>query len=73
MSNDIPNFETICLAVNGDKEALSRVVKCYERYLNEMCTQKYTDEKGNVTIVFDNELKLDLKNKLINAITKFII
>ncbi len=73
MNKKISSFQLICLAINGDEEALNDILQCYEYYINEICTNKGIDKNGKVLFSFDNELKEDLSNKLITAISKFKI
>lgn len=57
-------FDTIVRAVNGEEQAMSEVLQCYDRYIT-----KLSMENGHVS----EELKNRLKSKLLSAVLKFNI
>ena len=52
----------------GDAEAVERVLRYYEGYINKLCTRTLYDEYGNHYVCLDKWMKHHLENKLIQAI-----
>ena len=52
----------------GDAEAVERVLRYYEGYINKLCTRTLYDEYGYPYICLDEWMKHHLENKLIQAI-----
>ena len=52
----------------GDAEAVERVLRYYESYINKLCTRTVYDENGCPHACLDEYMKSRLENKLIRAI-----
>ena len=52
----------------GDAEAVERVLRYYEGYINKLCTQTLYDPDGQPHVCVDEYMKHRLENKLIYAI-----
>ena len=52
----------------GDAEAVERVLRYYEGYINKLCTRTVYDENGCPHARLDEYMKSRLENKLIRAI-----
>ena len=52
----------------GDAEAVERVLRYYEGYINKLCTRTVYDENGCSHARLDEYMKSRLENKLIRAI-----
>ena len=57
-------FDTVVRAVNGEEQALSEVLQCYDCYIT-----KLSMENGHES----EELRNRLKSKLLSAVLKFNI
>jgi len=66
-------FYVIAAAVNGDKEAITDVVKHFSGYIAALSTRRLHDEYGNIYMCVDETLRAELTNKLIEGIHKFKI
>ena len=55
-------------ARTGDVEAVERVLRYYEGYINKLCTQTLYDDYGQPHVCVDEYMKHRLQNKLIYAI-----
>ena len=49
-------------------EAVERVLRYYEGYINKLCTRTLYDEYGNPYVCLDERMKHHLENKLMQAI-----
>ena len=58
-------FEVIAAAVQGDTNALCKVVEHYDGYIAKLCTRNLRDEYGNIYPCVDEELRNRLKIRLI--------
>jgi hypothetical protein len=71
MSNRIP-YATIVKAKSGDAEAMSKIMRHYERYIIIHSMRVLYDEHGNHYEVLDHELRQRIETKLIfQIISKF--
>lgn len=52
----------------GDAEAVERILRYYEGYINKLCTRTLYDEYGYPHICLDEFMKHRLEIKLIHAI-----
>lgn len=67
-------FSTIEAAKDGDADALSAVIKHFERYIATLATRDLHDEYGETHRCLDPDLKRRLEAKLIvSIIQKFTI
>lgn len=58
----------ICAAKAGDNEAIERVLRHYESYINKLCTRTLYDEIGCPHNCVDEYMKHRLEAKLTQAI-----
>ena len=65
------SFDLVQKAVNGDAEAIERVICIYEPYINKISSKKLYDKYGKEYLGIDVDLKDTLVAKLIEVITKF--
>lgn len=52
----------------GDAEAVERVLRYYEGYINKLCTRTLYDEHGQPRVCVDEYMKRRLEIKLISSI-----
>ena len=64
-------YETICLAANGDAEAMQLVLEHYDGYIKALATERLSDGSGGVYTYFDEALYSRLQMKLIVTVMKF--
>ena len=72
MKGDL-NYELIDKAVSGDEEAINRILKIYEPYINTLASQTLLDSDGNEYVGVNVDLKEHLTSKLLTVISKYII
>lgn len=72
MKGDL-NYELIDKAVSGDEEAINRILKIYEPYINTLASQTLLDSDGNEYVGVNVDLKEHLTCKLLTVISKYII
>ena len=53
----LPSFFLISSAVDGNENAIEKLLLFYEAYISKCCLRPFYDEYGNVYIVVDMELK----------------
>lgn len=70
---DLPSFQMIRAASNGDIEAINAVLKHYEGYIAALSTRKMYDENRQVHYCVDETLRRRLETKLITKILAFEI
>lgn len=70
---DLPSFQTIRAASNGDIEAINAVLKHYEGYIATLSIRKLYDESGQVHYCVDETLRRRLETKLITKVLDFKI
>lgn len=70
--NNKVDYRTICAAVQGDVEALMKVVRKYDGYLNTLSRRERLDGDARYEFV-DETIKAELQNKLVEAILQFQI
>ena len=66
-------FETIKEATKGDVDAVEKVLKHYDGYINNLSRRKMYDEYGNVHYCVDKTLRDRLEAKLLKTILEFKI
>lgn len=64
---DLPSFQMIRAASNGDIEAINAVLKHYEGYIAALSTRKMYDENRQVHYCVDETLRRRLETKLITT------
>ena len=72
MKGDL-NYELIDKAVSGDEEAINRILKIYEPYINTLASQTLLDSEWNEYVGVNVDLKEHLTSKLLTVISKYII
>lgn len=70
---DLPSFQMIMAASNGDIEAINAVLKHYEGYIATLSVRKLYDENGQAHYCVDETLRRRLETKLITKILDFKI
>lgn len=70
---DLPSFQMIKAASNGDIEAINTVLKHYEGYIATLSVRKLYDENGQAHYCVDETLRRRLETKLITKILDFKI
>ncbi|RHJ92388.1 helix-turn-helix domain-containing protein [Ruminococcus sp. AF37-6AT] len=70
---DLPSFQMIRAASNGDIEAINAVLKHYEGYIATLSVRKLYDENGQAHYCVDETLRRRLETKLITKILDFKI
>lgn len=70
---DLPSFQMIKAASNGDIEAINAVLKHYEGYIATLSVRKMYDENGQAHYCVDETLRRRLETKLITKILDFKI
>ena len=73
MNNTRPSFYLISLAVDGNVNAIEKILALYDPYISKCCLRSLYDEYGNVYIVVDMELKGRIREALIKMILGFDI
>ena len=73
MNNTRPSFYLISLAVDGNVNAIEKILALYDPYISKCCLRSLYDEYGNVYIVVDMELKGRIREALIKMILDFDI
>ena len=62
-----------CIAVDGNENAIEKLLLFYEAYISKCCLRPFYDEYGNVYIVVDMELKGRIREALLKMICEFEI
>ena len=73
MNRAHPSFYLISMAVDGNENAMEKLLEFYEPYISKCCLCPLYDEYGNVYIVVDMELKGLIREALIKMILGFDI
>ena len=68
---DLPSFQMIRAASNGDIEAINAVLKHYEGYIAALSMRTGYDAQGIPRTQVDEDLRQRLETKLIVAILRF--
>lgn len=75
MSNEYKSrllpYPDIKAAASGDAEAMSAVLKHYERYIGKLSLRQLYDESGHPHLCVDEELRRRLETKLIHKVLTF--
>lgn len=53
MNRAHPSFYLISMAVDGNENAMEKLLEFYEPYISKCCLRPFYDEYGNVCIVVD--------------------
>ena len=62
-------FPIVEAAIRGEKDALEKIWKDFERYINTLCGRPYQDAYGNVQYMIDQDMKDFMREQLYWAIT----
>ena len=73
MNRTHPSFYLISKAVDGNENAMEKLLEFYEPYISKCCLRPFYDEYGNVCIVVDMELKGRIREALLKMICEFEI
>ena len=71
MEQEMPDYETICAAVAGEKWALEKVLACYGDEINRLARIKKHIRDLSVKEEIDEDLRQTLILKLLEAIPQF--
>ena len=71
MEQEMPDYETICAVVAGEKWALEKVLDCYSDEINRLAMVKKRQPDGSVKEEIDEDLRQTLIMKLLEAIPQF--
>ena len=69
----IEEMRAISSAVDGNENAIEKLLLFYEAYISKCCLRPFYDEYGNVYIVGDIELKGRIREALLKMICEFEI
>ena len=61
-------LDLIMKAMQGYPEALEYILKLYDDYINAFCRYETFDADGIVHTKFDEDMKVQIQNKLLDAI-----
>ena len=50
---ELPEFEIIQAAIEGDAEAINQILSYFQPFINSECKREYKDEFGRVHYVVD--------------------
>ena len=70
---EMPEFETIQAAIEGDVEAINQILSYFQPFINSECKREYKDEFERIHYVTDEYMKRRLETKLITNILNFEI
>lgn len=68
-----PSYYLISSAMDGNENAIEKLLTFYDPYISKCCMRPFYDEYGNVYIVVDMELKGRIREALIKMILDFDI
>lgn len=68
---NMPEYETICAAVAGEKWAVEKVLECYSGEIDQLATVKRKQPDGSMREEIDEDMRQALALKLIEAIPQF--
>ena len=55
-------------AIDGNEKSLETILKIYNRYIDHMVTYEITDINGKAIHILDEDMKIQVQMKLIEAI-----
>ena len=70
---ELPEFEIIQVAIEGDAEAINQILSYFQPFINSESKREYKDEFGRVHYVVDEYMKRRMETKLITKILDFKI
>lgn len=63
-------YDLIRRAVNGEPTAMEEILRYYEPYHNALCTYEKVDTNGVIHSEVDEDMKIQVQAKLLDAIQK---
>ena len=70
---EMPEFETIQSAIEGDAEAINQILSYFQPFIKSECKREYRDEFGRIHYVADEYMKRRMETKFITKILDFEI
>ena len=70
MNNTRPSFYLISSAVDGNVNAIEKILALYDPYISKCCLRPFYDKYGNVCIVVDMELKGRIRGTVRHDLSK---
>lgn len=67
------DFDTLIHAINGEPDAIMKIVDSYQPYINKIAMKTVVSEFGETKTVVDETRKRPLETTLISAIMQFNI
>lgn len=64
-------YELICAAMRGETEAQEQILNYYDEYINALATVEKVAETGEKIRYIDEDLKIQLQFKLLEATKKW--
>ena len=61
-------IDLIMKAMQGQPDALEYILKLYDNYINAFCRYETFDADGIIHIGLDEDMKVQIQNKLLDAI-----
>lgn len=71
LSCDLLPISIICLAINGEVDAMNEILNRYTSYINKLSLRVVYDTNGVPHKTVDEYMRRRLETKLILAVTKF--
>lgn len=68
-----PTFNTICSAVDGNENAIEKILQHYDRYISKSSLRPLYDEYGCMFLAVDMELKGRIRAAIIEMVISFQI
>lgn len=68
-----PEFEVIQAAIEGDADAINKIISYYQPFIMDLCKRVYKDEFGRIKYIPDEYMKRRMETKLITKILDFEI
>jgi len=66
-----PNYSSIKAAINGDMEAINKIINHYQSYIIKISGIRYIDQYGRVQYYLDEIIYQQLRCKLVSQIFRF--
>lgn len=64
------DYETVRLAVHGNRSAQEKLLKHYDSYINALSIVEYEDDEGTVHQYVDEDMKAEIQTKYLEALPK---
>lgn len=66
-----PSYYLLSSAMDGNENAIDKLLKFYDPYISKCCLRPLYDEYGNVYVAVDMELKGRIREALMKMILEF--